>query len=355
MSLPLLEDSDRFETSIASSLNRTVSIEKLAKVYDDGTVALDGLKLQLYEDQITALLGHNGAGKSTVMSILCGLYKPSSGTATIYGRDLRHDLGSVRHVLGFCPQQNVLFPLLTVHEQLRFFAALKGTPYRELYAETNEILESINLTEKVSFLEYETYLLHFQAGSLVGTLSGGQKRRLSIGIALIGGSKFVILDEPTAGVDVNNRKDIWTLLHECKKGRTILLSTHHMDEADVLSDRVAVLSEGHLISCGSPVFLKRKLGKHMQLTACKTDKADTYEEIIDQIEKMSPLAGNIKLRDQTDTEIVFNIPVAVDSQDLEIFFTWFEENIAGLKFEDYGITAPSLQEVRSISKIGRLP
>ncbi|KIH59826.1 hypothetical protein ANCDUO_09934 [Ancylostoma duodenale] len=95
------------------------------------------------------------------------------------------------------------------------------------------------------------------------------KRRLSIGIALVGGSRFVILDEPTAGVDVNSRKEIWTLLQNNKKGRTILLSTHHMDEADILSDRIAILSEGRLISLGSSIFLKNKFGDSFQMFACK--------------------------------------------------------------------------------------
>ncbi|CDO41153.1 ABC transporter domain-containing protein [Caenorhabditis elegans] len=223
-----IPNSDSFDSE-PTNLTLAVHINSMSKVYENGTKALDCLNLRLYEGQITGLLGHNGAGKTTTMSILCGLYAPSSGTAKIYQRDIRTDLRRVRDVLGICPQHNVLFSHLTVSEQLRLFAALKGVPDSELTSQVDEILASVSLTEK--------------ANKLASTLSGGMKRRLCIGIAFIGGSRFVILDEPTAGVDVTARKDIWKLLQRNKEGRTILLSTHHMDEADVLSDRIAILSQ----------------------------------------------------------------------------------------------------------------
>ncbi|VDM66886.1 unnamed protein product [Strongylus vulgaris] len=194
---------EAFDTE-PSYLNMTVHIKDMSKVYGNGTKALDQLNLRLYEDQITALLGHNGAGKTTTMSILCGLYSSSTGTATVYGWDIRKELQRVRDLLGVCPQYNVLFSHLTVSEQLRFFAALKGTPDTQLDHEVDEILNAVSLGDK--------------ADALASTLSGGMKRRLSIGIALVGGSRFVILDEPTAGVDVNSRKEIWTLLQNNKKG-----------------------------------------------------------------------------------------------------------------------------------------
>ncbi|KHJ94365.1 hypothetical protein OESDEN_05705 [Oesophagostomum dentatum] len=130
------------------------------------------------------------------------------------------------------------------------------------------------------------------------------KRRLSIGIALVGGSRFVILDEPTAGVDVNSRKEIWTLLQNNKKGRTILLSTHHMDEADILSDRIAILSEGRLISLGSSIFLKNKFGEAFQLFACKKDRSIDYTAIITRITTEATIP--IRLHDQTEEELVFS-------------------------------------------------
>ncbi|KAK6014075.1 hypothetical protein OSTOST_20576, partial [Ostertagia ostertagi] len=129
------------------------------------------------------------------------------------------------------------------------------------------------------------------------------KRRLCIGIALVGGSRFVILDEPTAGVDVTSRREIWSLLQNNKKGRTILLSTHHMDEADILSDRIALLSEGRLITLGSSMFLKNRYGDAFQVFACKKDHSRDYTAVVTRIitEAIIP----IKLSDETENELVF--------------------------------------------------
>ncbi|CAD6190862.1 unnamed protein product [Caenorhabditis auriculariae] len=314
---------DRFETE-PQGLKVTVNINSMAKVYSNGTKALDSLNLRLYENHITALLGHNGAGKTTTMSLLCGLYSPSHGTAKVYGHDIRKDLTGVRSVLGVCPQHNVLFTHLTVSEQLELFAALKGVADKDLKKEVSEVLESVSLLAK--------------ANKLAGTLSGGMKRRLCIGIALIGGSKFVILDEPTAGVDVTARKDIWRLLQRNKTGRTILLSTHHMDEADVLSDRIAILSEGELITLGSSVYLKRRFGEYMTLTIIK-NSSKNYEEAVAQIISEAPF--EIAFSTENDDEIVFKIPITTDSKELEAFFADLDTKLLLLDFGRYGISAPN--------------
>lgn len=183
-----------------------------------------------------------------------------------------------------------LFLSLTVAEQLRLFAALKGVPDADLDAQVAEILTSVSLTEK--------------AEKLASTLSGGMKRRLCIGIAFIGGSRFVILDEPTAGVDVTARKDIWKLLQRNKEGRTILLSTHHMDEADVLSDRIAILSQGQCITVGSSVFLKRRFGNNMTLAMVKEASDIDYSNATNQILELESDIG-LEIGDENEEEIVF--------------------------------------------------
>ncbi|KAF1768985.1 hypothetical protein GCK72_000798 [Caenorhabditis remanei] len=325
----VIPTSDSFDSE-PTNLNLTVHINSMSKVYENGTKALDCLNLRLYEGQITGLLGHNGAGKTTTMSILCGLYSPSSGTAKIYQRDIRTDLRRVRDVLGICPQHNVLFSHLTVAEQLRLFAALKGVPDNDLDSQVEEILASVSLTEK--------------ANKLASTLSGGMKRRLCIGIAFIGGSRFVILDEPTAGVDVTARKDIWKLLQRNKEGRTILLSTHHMDEADVLSDRIAILSQGQCITIGSSVFLKRRFGNNMTLAMVKEDSRVDYTRISSEIVE---LGGDIGLvvGDENEEEIVFKIPIQTESDKLEKFFHDLDENLEKYRLGQYGISAPTLQNI----------
>uniref|UniRef100_H2YX18 ABC transporter domain-containing protein n=1 Tax=Ciona savignyi TaxID=51511 RepID=H2YX18_CIOSA len=237
-----------------SHLKLGVSMHNLSKVYGNGKVAVDGLSLNFYENQITAFLGHNGAGKTTTMSMLTGLFPPSGGTASIYKKDIQTDMDSIRHELGFCPQHNVLFGDLTVLEHLQLYAGLKGSSSGKTQSEseTNNMLQDVGLPHK----KHE----------MTRHLSGGMKRKLSVAIAFVGGSKCVVLDEPTAGVDPYARRGIWDLLLHYKQNRTIVLSTHHMDEADLLGDRIAIISHGKLKCCGSSLFLKSCFGVGYYLT-----------------------------------------------------------------------------------------
>ncbi|XP_074669903.1 phospholipid-transporting ATPase ABCA1 isoform X3 [Strix aluco] len=239
-------------------LSLGVSIQNLVKVYRDGKkVAVDGLTLNFYEGQITSFLGHNGAGKTTTMSILTGLFPPTSGTAFILGKDIRSELSAIRQNLGVCPQHNVLFDLLTVEEHIWFYARLKGLPEKKVQEEMEQMAMDVGLPHKLK--------------ARTSKLSGGMQRKLSVALAFVGGSKVVILDEPTAGVDPYSRRGIWELLLKYRQGRTIILSTHHMDEADILGDRIAIISHGKLCCVGSSLFLKNQLGTGYYLTLVKKD------------------------------------------------------------------------------------
>nr|CAD7392568.1 unnamed protein product [Timema cristinae] len=185
-------------------LHLGVSLCNLGKVYGNKKVAVRNLNLNFYEDQITSFLGHNGAGKTTTISILTGLLRPTSGTAYIYGVDIRKDMDSIRQSLGTCPQHNVLFDELTVEEHLWFYARLKDRPVVNIEMEINIMIEDLGLPDK-----RQTLSKH---------LSGGMQRKLSIAAAFIGGSRTVILDEPTAGVDPYSRRSIWELLIKYKQG-----------------------------------------------------------------------------------------------------------------------------------------
>ncbi|KAL8576510.1 hypothetical protein ACOMHN_003068 [Nucella lapillus] len=230
-----------------------VAVRNLRKVYRTGKkVAVDGLTINFYEDQITSFLGHNGAGKTTTMSILTGLFPPTSGTAYIYGKDIQTSIDEIRQSLGMCPQHNVLFEHLTVEEHIWFYARLKGKPESEVKREMSQMIKDVGLPHKRQ--------------EQSRNLSGGMKRKLSVAIAFVGGSRTVILDEPTAGVDPYARRSIWELLLKLKKGRTVILSTHHMDEADVLGDRIAIISHGKLCTIGSSLFLKNRFGSGYYLT-----------------------------------------------------------------------------------------
>ncbi|MGH0132671.1 UNVERIFIED_CONTAM: hypothetical protein FKN15_050037 [Acipenser sinensis] len=230
-----------------------VVIQNLVKTFDGcSRPALDGLNITFYEGQITSFLGHNGAGKTTTMSVLTGLYPPTSGTAIIKGKDIRTDIDTIRQSLGMCPQHNILFHHLTVAEHILFYAQLKGKPKAEAEKEVEEMLEDIGLPHKKNEEAQNRY--------------SGMQRKLSIAMAFVGGAKVVILDEPTSGVDPYSRRSIWDLLLKYRSGRTIILSTHHMDEADLLGDRVAIISKGKLLCCGSPLFLKNCFGIGFYLT-----------------------------------------------------------------------------------------
>ncbi|KAJ0055813.1 hypothetical protein NL108_012856, partial [Boleophthalmus pectinirostris] len=241
-----------------------VAIRNLVKIYKTGKkVAVDGLSVDFYENQITSFLGHNGAGKTTTMSILTGLFPPTSGTALINGYDILSDMDAIRKFLGMCPQHNVLFNELTVEEHIYFYARLKGWSKDEVKVEMEQMINDVGLPHKRK--------------ELAKNLSGGMQRKLSVAIAFVGGSKIVILDEPTAGVDPYARRGIWELLLKYKKGRTIILSTHHMDEADILGDRIAIISNGKMRCCGSSLFLKKQFGSGYYLTLVRdgTEKMTT--------------------------------------------------------------------------------
>uniref|UniRef100_A0A0U9HSY5 Putative ABCA protein n=1 Tax=Chrysomela populi TaxID=154003 RepID=A0A0U9HSY5_CHRPP len=216
--------------------------------------AIKGINLTIYEGHITAILGHNGAGKTTLFNILTGLTAPTAGTALIFGYDVRDpdDMDQIRRMTGVCPQHDILFDNLSPREHLQFFAAVKGIHPTGIESEVTKTLRDIDLTDK--------------ANAPAKHLSGGQKRKLSIGIAVIGDPKIIILDEPTAGVDPYSRRHMWSVLQNRRHGRVILLTTHFMDEADILADRKAVVSKGNIRCCGSSLFLKNKFGIGYHLT-----------------------------------------------------------------------------------------
>ncbi|KAL8582197.1 hypothetical protein ACOMHN_004116 [Nucella lapillus] len=249
-----------------------VAVRSLRKVYSTGKkLAVDGLTINFYQDHITSFLGHNGAGKTTTMSILTGLFPPTSGTAYIYGKDIRTSSDEIRQSLGMCPQHNVLFDLLTVEEHIWFYSRLKGQSEREVKQEMPRMIKDVGLPHKRK--------------EQSRNLSGGMKRKLSVAIAFVGGSRTVILDEPTAGVDPYARRSIWELLLKLRKGRTIILSTHHMDEADVLGDRIAIISHGKLCAIGSSLFLKNHFSSGYYLTLVRSESSTARASAVDLQER----------------------------------------------------------------------
>ncbi|ETI57358.1 hypothetical protein F443_00336, partial [Phytophthora nicotianae P1569] len=241
-----------------------LQIQGLRKEFpsDDGgvKVAVHGLNLTLYAGQISALLGHNGAGKTTTISMLTGLIPPTSGDATLYGRSVQADFNELRQIMGICPQHDVLFNELTVEEHLLLFGTMKHIPFTSLKEEVERMIREVGLVEKRKVA--------------ARNLSGGQKRKLSVALAFMGDSKLVFLDEPTSGMDPYSRRFTWNLLQRNRDDRVIVLTTHFMDEADILGDRIAIMADGQLCCAGSSLFLKNRYGAGYNLTMIKAPGCD---------------------------------------------------------------------------------
>ncbi|XP_049855750.1 phospholipid-transporting ATPase ABCA3 isoform X1 [Schistocerca gregaria] len=306
-------------------LKKGIQIMKLRKVFHNN-VAVDDLDLNMYEGQITVLLGHNGAGKTTTMSLLTGMLTPSGGTATVNGYDIRRNMQAVRDSLGLCPQHNVLFDELTVKEHLHFFAKLKGLEGNELKQQVQKYLKLLDIEEK--------------ANAASKTLSGGMKRKLSAGVALCGQSKVVLFDEPTAGMDPTARRSLWDVLKEEKKHRTILMTTHHMDEADIIGDRVAIMAGGHLCCCGSPFFLKKRYGAGYHLIIVKGEKCNV-SEITNLLRKY---IDDIEVAQNIGSELSY-ILTEEKSSVFESMLKELEDNGKSLDILSFGVSLTTMEEV----------
>ena len=209
-------------------------------------LAVEALDLQVQKGEILGFLGPNGAGKTTSIRMMTGLLAPTAGTVRILGRDIAQDPEAVREHVGVCPQENVLWTELTCEENLLFLADMYGLPRREGRERTRDLLARLGLTEK--------------ARTRADALSGGLKRRLTIAGALIHDPDIVVLDEPEAGLDPQARVVVREFIHSLKGTKTIILTTHNMDEAERLADRVAVVDRGRLIALDSAKRLKETVG-----------------------------------------------------------------------------------------------
>jgi ABC-2 type transport system ATP-binding protein len=226
-------------------MNRLVIvIESLVKKFEDIT-ALDGLSLQVEKGELFGLLGPNGAGKTTTINILCGLIKPTNGSATVGGYDVLKEPAKVKELIGVCPQETAIYPYLTGAENVGLFGNLHAMNKETLKTRRDMLLEKMGLTQDAK-RKAEKY-------------SGGMKRRLSLILALIHDPQIAFLDEPTVAMDPQSRHAVWDFIKELKKeDKTIILTTHYMEEAEELCDRVGIIDHGKLIALGSPKDLISK-------------------------------------------------------------------------------------------------
>ncbi|MGA4721524.1 ABC transporter ATP-binding protein [Fictibacillus nanhaiensis] len=254
-----------------------IKVEKLVKRYGDFT-AVDGSEFSVHNGEVFGLLGPNGAGKTTTLEMLVGLRKPDEGTAIVGGFDITKELDKVKEVIGVQLQSTTLFELLTVDEILHLY----GSFYRE-HISIPELIDDMLLTEKKN--------------SRIKGLSGGQKQRLAIALALVHDPQIIFLDEPTTGLDPQARRTLWDIILRLKeRGKTVVLTTHYMDEAHVLCDRIAIMDQGKLIALDTPSELVRNLQSDSAVEFKFNDEVDIV---------LSEIEGVKQVGSQKDVHVLY--------------------------------------------------
>ena len=226
--------------------NVVLRAEGLTKRYGD-LVAVNDLSLDIYEGEVFGFLGPNGAGKTTSISMMCGLLKPDAGRVLVHGQAIAGGTASVRTRVGICPQEIIVWSHLTCIEQLQFIGEMYGVGGQEARRRGERLLEDLGLVEK--------------RNKQARTLSGGLQRRLNLALALVHDPDIIALDEPEAGLDPQSRVAVRSYIRQLARKKTVILTTHNMDEADRLADRVAIIDQGELLVLDTPQALKRSVGE----------------------------------------------------------------------------------------------
>jgi len=256
-------------------------------------VAVDSLDLSVKEGELFSLLGPNGAGKTTAIKMLCCLLRPSSGTATIMGHDIQKDPIAVKEVIDVSPQETAIAEHLNAWENLGLIGGIHGFEKEEVKKRSAELLEMMGLTNR--------------AKEQVRKYSGGMKRRLSIAMALVSDPQVLFLDEPTLGLDPQSRRSIWEHIAELKGKKTIVLTTHYLEEADALADRIAIIDEGKIVALGTSRELKEGISD-MQVMVVKarnltTDVIEGLKKIYPEVKEVED-AVEIKAKEVNFSEVV---------------------------------------------------
>ena len=284
--------------------------------------AVDGLCISMEKGQIFALLGHNGAGKTTSFRMMTGLENISSGEIDVAGFDVSIDTQSVRERIGVCPQHDVLWPQLTAREHLQVYSMLKGI--------WNAADQIDALLRGVKLLDVQ----HKQAGKF----SGGMKRRLSVAISAMGNPDVIFLDEPTTGMDPMNKKYVWETIKSFRKDKCVVLTTHSMEEADALGDRIGIMSHGKLVALGTSLELKTLHGSGYRIKL-------VCEEPSTVIEAVTRIVPTAKLVDDSAGSLSYSISKEC-MDDMPALFEWIESNVgSSAPLTDWAVSNTTLEEV----------
>tara|TARA_E500000331_G_scaffold31424_1_gene26372 strand:- start:253 stop:1188 length:936 start_codon:yes stop_codon:yes gene_type:complete len=298
--------------------NNQITINNLSKVYDNGLNALNNVDLKVKKGEILAMLGPNGAGKTSLISIICGIVKPTSGIITIDGFDIIKDYRETRSRIGMVPQELNLESFETVFDTVSYSRGLYGKSPNRKHIE--KVLKDLSLWDKKD--------------QRLRELSGGMKRRVLIAKALSHEPKILFLDEPTAGVDVELRRDMWMVVEELrKKGVTIILTTHYIEEAEAIADRVAVINQGEIIVVEDKKVLIKKMG-HKKLTVELQEKITKIPENL--------LKYNLEIgKDQKS--LIYTYNVQAEKTGITNLLQSLKDN--GLKLKDLKTEQSTLEKI----------
>lgn len=299
-------------------MSSIVSIKQLSKVYDNGFKALNNINLEIERGEILALLGPNGAGKTTLISVITGIVSASSGTVEVDGFDNVTQFRKTRKLIGLVPQELTLAPFDTVWNTVRFSRGLYGEKPNPEYLE--QVLDDLSLLDK--------------KGSQLRMLSGGMKRRVLIAKALAHEPRILFLDEPTAGVDVELRKDMWKLVEKLRaNGVTIILTTHYIEEAEEIADRIGVINGGEILLVEDKIQLMQKLGKKQLIIELK--------ESINEIP--SSLHNKELVLNEAGTALTYTYDTTGDATGITALLNAISQ--AGLTLKDIATTQSSLEDI----------
>ncbi len=295
-----------------------ISVSNLSKTYASGLVALKGIDLEIRRGEILALLGPNGAGKTTLISIICGIVNPSAGVVSVDGYDIIKDYRMTRSMIGLVPQELTTDAFETVWATVTFSRGLFGKTKNPDYVA--RVLKDLSLWERKD--------------SKIMTLSGGMKRRVLIAKALSHEPQILFLDEPTAGVDVELRKDMWQIVRSLRaSGVTIILTTHYIEEAEEMADRIAVINKGEIILVEEKIELMRKLGKK-QLTLQLHKRLDAIPD---------GLAAHRLTLSGDGSELIYTYDTQGERTGITALLK--DINLAGIRFRDLSTTQSSLEDI----------
>jgi len=299
-------------------LSKIISVQNLTKKYSNEFIAIKNLSLDIYEGEIIALLGPNGAGKTTLISTICGLSSITSGSIKVRGLDVIEDYRKTREIIGLVPQELSLEPFEKVINSIKFSRRLFGKKNDDDFID--DLLKKLHLFDKKN--------------EIIKSLSGGMKRRVLIAKALSHNPKILFLDEPTAGVDVELRKDMWSIIKELKKdGVTIILTTHYIEEAEMIADRIGIINNGELLL----VEDKQKLIQKMSIKTLKVNLKKTITKIPNELKMY-----NLKLSDEGNC-FLYNYQTGKEKTGITALLSNMNE--IGVELQDIETKQTSLEDI----------